>query len=96
MLTRTRVDKFNIQNAISFEELENKKENIDEILIKMEDVFSELPKISLNTRKEELFLNGVMLTFELDDGVYNIYANNKYLGTGTVKNKLLKRDIIIN
>lgn len=95
-LTRTRVDKFTLENAIMFDELEKGKENIENNLIKMEDIFSELPKIALNKRKEELFLNGVMLTFEYEDGLYNIYtATNNYLGTGTVKNKLLKRDIIL-
>ena len=37
-----------------------------------------------------------VLTFELEDGIYNIYTQeNKYLGLGIVKNKLLKRDVII-
>ena len=95
-LNRTIVDKFNISQAITFEELESIKENIDSRLIKMENVFDHLPKLTLNKRKEDLFLNGVMLTFELDDGVYNIYNSNRvYLGTGTIKNDLLKRDIII-
>ena len=95
-LNRTIVDKFNISQAITFEELEIIKENVDVRLIKMEDVFDHLPKLTLNKRKEDLFLNGVMLTFELDDGVYNIYNSNRvYLGTGTIKNDLLKRDIII-
>ena len=62
----------------------------------MEDVFSNLSKITLNKRKEELFLNGVMLDFQYEDGLYNIYnTSNNYLGTGTVKNKLLKRDVIL-
>ena len=95
-LNRTIVDKFNISQAITFEELEIIKENVDVRLIKMEDVFDHLQKLTLNKRKEDLFLNGVMLTFELDDGVYNIYNSNRvYLGTGTIKNDLLKRDIII-
>lgn len=95
-LTRTKVDKFTLENAITFDELEKRKENIENDLIKMEDIFSDLRKITLNKRKEELFLNGVMLTFEYEDGLYNIYnATNNYLGTGTVKNKLLKRDTIL-
>lgn len=95
-LNRTIVDKFNISQAITFEELESIKENIDSRLIKMENVFDHLPKLILNKRKEDLFLNGVMLTFEYQDGVYNIYdSNNIYIGTGTIKDNLLKRDIII-
>ncbi len=95
-LNRTIVDKFNISQAITFEELESIKENVDSRLIKMENVFDHLPKLTLNKRKEDLFLNGVMLTFEYQDGVYNIYdSNNIYIGTGTIKDNLLKRDIII-
>lgn len=95
-LQRTLVDKFSIDNAIDFETLEKIKDNIENKLVKMEEVFSNLDKIKLNNRKKELFLNGVMLTFELQDGVYNIYSSqDEYIGTGTVKNNLLKRDIII-
>ena len=95
-LNRTIVDKFSIQDAITFEELEEIKDSIDSKLIKMEDVFNEFPKLNLNKRKTELFLNGVMLTFEYDDGIYNVYDyESQYLGTGIVKDKLLKRDIVI-
>ncbi len=98
-LKRTLVDKFKIEDAIDFETLEENKNNnsfLNKNLIQMEDIFKNLSKIVLNKRKEDLFLNGVMLTFDNQDGVYNIYNHeNRYLGTGTVKNKLLKRDIII-
>ena len=60
----------------------------------MEEVFKEFPKIELNSRKKELFLNGVMLTNAVADNLYNIYCNGQYIGLGTVKNNLLKRDII--
>ena len=60
----------------------------------MEEIFNEFPKLELNARKKELFLNGVILTNEVEDGVYNIYSNNQYIGLGIVKDKLLKRDII--
>lgn len=98
-LKRTKVDKFLLENSINFDELEHIKtspELLEKHLIKMENLFSELPKLDLNKRKQELFLNGVMLTFELEDGIYNIYSyDNKYIGTGIIKNKLLKRDIVI-
>lgn len=98
-LKRIIVDKFKIENAIDFETLEENKDNEEFLknnLITMEDVFSDFPKLNLNLRKLELFLNGVMLTFKNEDGIYNIYdENNNYIGTGTIKNELLKRDIII-
>lgn len=97
-LTRVRVDRFKIENSITFDELEENKNNnafIENKLIKMEEIFQGLPRIDLNQKKMELFLNGVNLTYELNEGLYNIYSNNTYIGTGTIKNKLLKRDIII-
>ena len=93
-LRRTIVDKFSIDDAYTFEELENSKDD-ESILIKMEDIFNDIDEINLNTRKLELFLNGVKLSVELEDGQYNIYSDNKYIGLGIVKNKLLKRDVVI-
>jgi tRNA pseudouridine55 synthase len=97
-LNRILVDKFSIDEAISFEALEENKTNqefLNNHLIKMEKVFENFPKLGLNSRKLELFLNGVNLTFNFSDGVYNIYSNEKYIGLGIVKNKLLKRDVIL-
>ena len=88
-LNRIIVDKFSIDKAIDFETLEKNKNNDDFLnnnLIMMEEVFANLPKLNLNSRKLELFLNGVMLTFKNQDGLYNIYdEKNNYIGTGTIK-----------
>ena len=98
-LERVQVDKFYINDAIDFETLELNRNNIEFLnknIIGIENVFEDLSKIKLTKRKEELFLNGVMLTFELEEGIYNIYTpENRYLGLGIVKNRLLKRDVII-
>jgi len=37
----------------------------------------------------------VQLSFELEDGIYRIYSNQNFIGIGIVKNKLLKRDVIV-
>lgn len=97
-LTRTKVNNFKIEDTITFEDLENNKNNEEWLLhnsYTMEEIFDYLPKVELNDRKKELFLNGVQLTFKEKDGLYNIYNNKNYMGTGTIKNELLKRDIII-
>lgn len=98
-LKRTVVGSFKIEDSVNFEQLEKNKENSDFInkyFLKTEELFKSYSKINLNKRKEELFLNGVLLTFNLEDGLYNIYnSENKYLGLGIVKNNLLKRDIIL-
>lgn len=97
-LVRTKVDNFKLENSITLDELEKQRENqsfLENKFIKMEDIFNNYPKIILDNRKKELFLNGVMLSFDLENGIYNIYNDNKYLGIGIVKEKLLKRDIIL-
>lgn len=95
-LNRILVDKFSIDDSIDFETLEKIKDKIEDKLITMEQVFSNLDKLKLSDRKKELFLNGVMLTFNLNDGIYNIYDfNDNYIGLGIIKNNLLKRDIIV-
>ena len=91
-LLRTRVDKFLLDESYTLEDIE--KGNFK--LIGMKEIFKEYSNIQLNSRKLELFLNGVNLSFELEDGLYNIYNGENYIGLGTVKNKLLKRDVIEN
>lgn len=92
-LQRTKVNEFDIKDAITLEDLDNV--NIQDKIISIEKLFINNKKIDLNNRKLELFLNGVQLTHNLNDGVYRIYNNNNFIGLGTVKDKLLKRDIVI-
>ena len=93
-LKRIQVGEFNIKDSITIEELEN-QEIVSNKFITIEKYFSNSENIVLNERKFQLFLNGVQLTYELKDGIYKIYKENEFIGIGTVKNKLLKRDIII-
>ena len=46
-LNRLKVGKFNIEQAITLEEIENNKDNIQSKVITMEKFFKELPKIDL-------------------------------------------------
>lgn len=90
-LNRTKVDVFLEEESYTLEDLEagNYK------LITMEELFKSYKSIELTEKKLKLFLNGVKLSFELEDGIYNIYSNKKYIGLGIVKENLLKRDVII-
>lgn len=95
-LCRTEVDNFKLENSVTIEEIkENGKELIDQKIIPIEEAFTATPKIVLNSRKTELFLNGVQLTNEFQDGVYKVYNQEMFLGLGIVKDNLLKRDVII-
>ena len=92
-LERLKVGKFMLEDSISIDNLEN--DNIEAHIIPIEEIFKNSDKIELNHRKLELFLNGVKLTQKLPDGVYRIYCENKFIGTGIIKENLLKRDVII-
>lgn len=99
-LQRTIVGNFYIENSITIEELEQNKDNAEFMkkhFINIEDFFkNEDNSIKLNSRKLELFLNGVKLTYQLKDGLYRIYnENKKFVGIGMAKNNLLKREIIV-
>ena len=93
-LQRTRVGTFTIAQSILVEDLN--EENVQKHIITVEKLFKDFPNIELNARKLELFLNGVKLSFDLQDGIYKIYSNQQFIGIGIVKDKFLKRDIVIN
>ena len=50
----------------------------------------------MHSKRLDLFLNGVKLKTDLQDGIYRIYnQDNGFIGIGEVKDKFLKRDVII-
>ena len=91
-LKRIKVGKFSIEQAISTEQVEKEPEKN---IITIEKFFEDKKSIEISSKKLELFLNGVQLTYDLEDGIYKIYENQKFIGTGIIKEKLLKRDIIL-
>lgn len=98
-LERSRVGKFDIKDSITIEELEQNIEDsefINQHFITIENYFKDKESIKLNEKRLSLFLNGVKLTHNLTDDMYKIYdENNKFVGIGSVKNNLLKREIIV-
>ena len=102
-LNRTKVGIFDIGNSITIEELEENKDNetyLKKHIISIEDLFIELygdeNKVMLSERKIELFLNGVKLTQALTDGLYRVYdEKGTFIGIGSVKDRLLKREIVV-
>ena len=101
-LNRTKVGMFDMKDSIKIEELEENKENTEFLkqhIISVEDLFIKLygeeNKVTLNEKKLGHFLNGVRLTFDLPDGEYRVYnEEGAFIGTGSVRNKLLKREIV--
>ena len=87
-LERLQVGEFNIEKSVLIDDVNT--ENIEKYLYTLEDILKDTPNLNLNPKKLNLFLNG-----KEADGLYKIYVDNKFIGTGTVKKNLLKRDIII-
>ena len=98
-LKRVQVGEFSIENSIKIEELENNFNNqefMEKYFIKLENYFSNFQKLKLDDKELKKFLNGVQISFNLDDGIYNIYdMQNKFIGLAILKNRRLKRDIIL-
>ena len=90
-LKRTKVGDFNIKQAITLEQLQE-KENIK--IITIEEMFKDKEEIILEDSKIILLLNGVKMNIEKPKGIYRIYnKQNKFIGLGIVQNKILKIDI---
>ena len=92
-LNRISVGDFKLKNSITIKELENSTDtykliNIDEVL--------EFPKIELDKKDLDKYLNGVFIEINSDyDGPCKVYLESKFIGTGIIKNKKLKRDVVI-
>ena len=95
-LLRTQVGEFRIEDSISLLMKDEKDlEVIGKNIISIEKIFSQYPKIKIEQQTLKYFLNGVRITQNVKDGVYRVYTEDKFLGIGVVKEKLLKRDIIL-
>ena len=80
-LRRTRVGRFTLEDI-------NK-------CVSLEEILSEENAYILKENEESKLLNGVIIKTNLADGLVRIYKNNEFVGIGEVKNKNLKRKIIV-
>lgn len=94
-LQRIQVGDFNIKDSITLEEINADLSIIQEHLINIEELFKNNENITLDNKKLQLFLNGVQLNTNKEEGTYKIYNNNKFIGIGCIKDNKLKRDIIL-
>lgn len=79
-LIRTRVGNFKIEDAGKF--------------IELEDIL-DVAKINISEHEKFKFINGVSLESKENDGLVKIYCNEKFIGIGEIKDKKLKRKIVI-
>ena len=97
-LQRIQVGAFYLNDTVTIGKIEENLSNeafFEKHFISVEKLFENKEKIELDDRKLQLFLNGVKLSFEKDNGIYRIYNKEKFIGIGVINNKLLKRDIVI-
>ena len=84
-LRRVQTGEFEIENAISIDEISEEK------VISIEKLFDKSIDVKNNMKK---LLNGMEISVDLPDGLYNLYAD-EYVGIGKVQSKKLKREIIL-
>ena len=94
-LHRVQVGEFNIKDSCKLNEIKENKACIEAKLISIEKIFENKENIELDIKQLQLFLNGVKLKKEKQDGIYKIYSNRNFIGLGIVEAKRLKRDVII-
>lgn len=92
-LNRIKVGLFKIEDSIRINELHEK--DLENKIISIEDFFEVKDSINLSDKELSFFLNGVKLNKDFFDGVFKIYCKDKFIGTGIIENRLLKRDIVI-
>lgn len=95
-LNRTIVGNFNIKDSVTISEFEEKYNNNDfSDVITIEKIFKENPKIELNNQNLKQYLNGVKIKVSVEDSIYRIYLDSKFIGLGIVQEGFLKRDLVI-
>lgn len=98
-LSRTKVGEFDIKDAVTIDELEENKDNVDWLkrnIVSLEDVLKDCKEFSIESEEEfNRFLNGVKLKNSNNDGIYRIYYNKKFIGSGENLNSEMKRDVIL-
>lgn len=80
-LKRISVGKFNLDKSIDIKTFQENAENIQDKLIKIEDVFEELDALIVENFRLKIFLNGTKITKKYKDGIYRLYMENgKFIG----------------
>lgn len=95
-LRRTRVGDFDINQAFKISDIVEDASIINKNFITIEKFFEDKKVIKLDKNRLRLFLNGVKIYTQLENGIYKIYdESSSFLGTGEVNKNRLKRDLIV-
>ena len=90
-LRRIKSGSFSIEDSLKLEEISKDK------IVTIDKLFDK--EIILNDKELFKLINGMELIYSIDDGMYKIYTieneNKKFIGIGKMKDKRLKREIIL-
>lgn len=90
-LTRTKVNDFTLNDAVSIDDDINNAR-----IFTIEEIFKNSLNIILDDKELQAFLNGVKLERKLKSCVVKVYdTNNTFIGLGTIEDSKLKRDVIL-
>ena len=87
MLNRIKSGNFDLTQAVNIENVGPEK------IIPIEKIISN--HIVIEKNNVQKLLNGIVLNVDFNNGLYNIYCSDKFVGIGEVTNKKLKRKIIV-
>lgn len=93
-LKRTKACGFFLEKSFSLKEVEKnyKDKKINELIIPIEEIFSNLNSLKLGLNQQKAFLNGAILKFKTNEkkaGFFKVYGT-EFLGIGVLKDGFLK------
>lgn len=97
-LDRVRAGEFDIKQAVTIEEVQKFKDNdewLNSNIITLEDLLKNNESINIDNTHMDKFLNGVKIYIVKPNGIYSVYCDGKFIGSGIVENNRMKRDVII-
>lgn len=90
-LVRERVGDSTIDNAYTLEDIERLHQEGNDIFLQSVEEFFNYPKLSIDEEKNlTLFLNGNTIRYNIENGRYRVYCQDRFLGLANVNNNLLK------
>lgn len=90
-LVRERVGDSTIDNAYTLEDIERLHQEGNDTFLQSVEEFFDYPKLSIDEGKNlTLFLNGNTIRYNIENGRYRVYCQDRFLGLANVNNNLLK------
>ncbi|MDO5708034.1 MAG: tRNA pseudouridine(55) synthase TruB [Andreesenia angusta] len=109
-LLRTKVGKFDIENSLTLDEIENlyMNDELNEHIYKLDYPLDFMEEIELREEYFKKILNGIKIpvkelcynyddkaNYNDSDTLYRVYCKNQFIGIGRIKDKRLKMDKVL-